>query len=94
MLQNNFRNRDVNFKQFFCILEKFFLNNLEVVATIAKDLSSKNFYEFRILNIELNILAEWLEPAPILYNLLVNDVCIYYGEKMSSSLPSILFEKI
>jgi hypothetical protein len=53
ILNNGSRIRDVNFQQFFEILEKFFLNNLEVVVTFAKELSSKNSYEFRRLNIEL-----------------------------------------
>jgi hypothetical protein len=49
MLLNGFKTRNVSFKQFFYILESFFLKNLEVVATVAKDLSSKNSYEFRRL---------------------------------------------
>jgi hypothetical protein len=93
MLLNGFRTRNVSFRQFFCILESFFLNNLEVVSTVAKDLSSKNSYEFRRLCIDLQVLAEWLQPAPKMYNLLVNDVCIYYGEKKSSPLPSITFDE-
>jgi hypothetical protein len=93
MLLNGFKTRNVSIKQFFCILESFFLNNLEVVATVAKDLNSKNSYEFRIFCIELQVLAEWLDPAPRMYNLLVNDVCIYYGGKKSSLLPSIPFDE-
>jgi hypothetical protein len=89
MLNNGSRVRDVNFERFFEILEKFFINNLEVIVTLAKDLSSKNSYEFRRLNIELYVLGDWLEPAPRLYNL----VCIYYGEKISNSLPSIPFDE-
>jgi hypothetical protein len=41
----------------------------------------------------LQLLAEWLQPAPKVYNLLVNDVCIYYGEKNSSPLPFIPFDE-
>jgi hypothetical protein len=60
MLLNGFKTRNVSIKQFFCVLESFFLNNLEVVATVAKDLTSKNSYEFRRLCIDLRVLAEWL----------------------------------
>jgi hypothetical protein len=42
MLQNNFRIRDVNFKKFFCLLEKLFLNNLEVIVLFVENLPSKN----------------------------------------------------
>jgi hypothetical protein len=59
MLFNDFKTRNVNFRQFFYILKSFFLNNLEVVATVVKDLSSKNSYEFRRLCIELYV-EEWI----------------------------------
>jgi hypothetical protein len=58
MMLNGLNSRNVSLKQFLCILENFFLNNLQV-------------------------LAEWLQLAPKVYNLLVYDVCIYFGEKSS-----------
>jgi hypothetical protein len=76
--------KNVYFKQFFFILENFFVNNLESDMVVLKDLSSENKYEFRKLHIDLQVLASWLEPAPKIYNLIVNDICIYYGEKVNS----------
>jgi hypothetical protein len=57
---NGLNSRNVSLKQFFYILENFFLNYLEVVGTVAKDLTSKNSYEFRILHIDLQVLAKLL----------------------------------
>jgi hypothetical protein len=68
MFLNGFKTRNVSFRQFFCILESFFLNNLEVVATVAKDLSLKNSYEFRKLRIDLQVLAEWLQRSSPFYS--------------------------
>jgi hypothetical protein len=48
--------------------------------------------ESRRLNVELYILADYLHFAPKLFNLLVNEVSIYYGEK-SSPLLSIPFDE-
>jgi hypothetical protein len=92
MLRNNFRIRDVNFKEIFCLLKNLLLNNLEVVVSFVENLSSKNSSESRRLNFELYIFAECLHFGPKLFNSLVNDVSIYYGEKKSSPLPSIPFD--
>jgi hypothetical protein len=75
------------------LLENLFLNNLEVVVSFVENLFSKNSYESRRLNFEFYILGECLHFAPKLFNLLVNDLSIYYGEKKSSPPLSITFDE-
>jgi hypothetical protein len=87
------RSKNVHFKQFFFILENFFVSNLESDIIVFKDLSSKNKYEFRRLHIDLQVLVSWFEPAPRIYDLVVNDVCIFYGEKQVNPQPFIPFDE-
>jgi hypothetical protein len=85
--------KNVHFKQFFFILENFFVNNLESDMIVLKDLSLKNKYEFRKLHIDLQEFASWLEPVPRIYNLIINDICIYYGENRVKPQPFIPFDE-